>query len=56
MQYGDVKIQMAGYIPEDQVDLPEVSLIKLMEHHVPPFRSKAYFFSEERKRWMQRFE
>jgi hypothetical protein len=47
---------MAGYIPDEQVDLPEVSLIELMEHHVPPFRSKAYFFSEERRQWMQRFE
>lgn len=55
-QYGAVKTQMAGYIPKEQIDLPEVSLIELMEHHVPPFRSKAYFFSEERKQWMQRFE
>lgn len=55
-QYGNVKNKLAGYIPDEQIDLPEVSLIELMEHHVPPFRSKAYFFSEERRQWMQRFE
>jgi hypothetical protein len=36
--------------------LPEVSLIELEEHHVPPFRSKEYFFSKERQEWMKRFE
>jgi len=36
--------------------LPEESLIPLMEHHVPPYRSEEYFFSEERSEWMKRFE
>ena len=27
-----------------------------MEHHVPPFRSREYFLSDERREWMQRFE
>ncbi len=52
----DIKNQLAGFIPENPIDLPEVSLIELMEHHVPPFRSKEYFFSQERQDWMKRFE
>jgi len=51
-----VKAQLANYIPENPIDLPEISLIPLQEHHVPPFRSKEYFFSEERAKWMKRFE
>lgn len=54
--YAEIKTQLAGFIPSDPIDLPEVSLIDLMVHHVPPFRSKTYFFSEERKAWMQRFD
>lgn len=52
----DVKEELGGFIPADPVDLPEVSLIELMEHHIPPFRSKEHFFSEERREWMLRFE
>lgn len=52
----DVKNQLAGFIPTDPIDLPEVSLTELMEHHVPPFRSKEYFFSQERLDWVKRFE
>ncbi len=52
----DTKDMLAGFIPEDPIDLPEESLIPLMEHHVPPYRSEAYFFSEERAEWMKRFE
>jgi len=55
-QYADIKSQLAGFIPSDPIDLPEVSLIELDEHHVPPFRSKEYFFSDERQEWMERFE
>lgn len=51
-----IKNQLAGYIPANPIDLPEVSLIELEEHHVPPFRSKEYFFSEERRDWIKRFE
>jgi len=50
-----IKTQLANYIPSNPIDLPEVSLIPLQEHHVPPFRSKEYFFSQERKDWMKRF-
>lgn len=51
-----MKSELAGFIPEDVVDLPEESLAELQEHHVPPFRSKEYFASEERREWMERFE
>ncbi|MFC1777678.1 sulfatase-like hydrolase/transferase [Pseudomonadota bacterium] len=51
-----IKGQLAGYIPANPIDLPEVSLIELMEHHVPPLRSKEYFFSEERQEWVKRFD
>jgi len=54
--YAATKTQLAGFIPADPIDLPDASLIELMEHHVPPFRSKEYFFSEERQEWMKRFE
>ncbi len=54
--FANVKRQLAGFIPADPVDLPEASLTELMEHHIPPFRSKEYFFSEERREWMERFE
>lgn len=52
----NTKNQLAGFIPPDPIDLPEISLTELMEHHVPPFRSRAYFFSRERQEWMKRFE
>ncbi len=52
----DIKNKLATYIPPNPIDLPEESLLELMEHHVPPFRSKEYFFSQERKEWMKRFE
>jgi arylsulfatase A-like enzyme len=52
----DIKRQLAGFIPAEPIDLPEISLIELDEHHVPPFRSKEYFFSKERQAWMERFD
>ena len=52
----DTKAMMASFIPDSPIDLPEQSLIPLMEHHVPPFRSEEYFFSEERRAWMTRFD
>ena len=55
-EFTDIKQQLAGFIPSNPIDLPEVSLIELDEHHVPPFRSKEYFFSKERQDWMKRFE
>lgn len=52
----DIKSKMTTFIPQNPIDLPEVSLIELQEHHIPPIRSKEYFFSEERRNWMKRFE
>lgn len=52
----ELKAQLAQHIPSDPIDLPEASLIELQEHHVPPFKSKAYFFSQERREWMKRFD
>ena len=54
--FAEVKGELAAFIPAAPVDLPEVSLIELQEHHMPPFRSKEYFFSDERREWMRRFE
>jgi arylsulfatase A-like enzyme len=51
-----VKEQLASHIPQDPIDLPEESLLELQEHHVPPIRSRDYFFSQERADWMKRFE
>jgi arylsulfatase A-like enzyme len=54
--HADTRVRLAGFIPAEPVDLPEESLLPLMEHHVPPFRSREYFFSDERREWMKRFE
>lgn len=51
-----LKSQLQDYIPKDPIDLPEQSLLTLMEHHIPPILSREYFFSQERKDWMKRFE
>lgn len=50
-----LKLQLKKMLPEP-VPLPEESLTELMEHHVPPIRSKEYYFSEERKNWIKRFD
>jgi len=50
-----IKRQLKKMLPK-QIDLPEESLIELMEHHIPPVRSKEYYYSDERKEWMKRFE
>lgn len=55
-KFAEIKTQLQAQIPESPLDLPEVSLIPLMEHHIPPFRSKAFYFSDERKEWMKRFD
>lgn len=54
--HAETKTRLAAFVPSDAVDLPEESLLPLMEHHVPPFRSREYFESEERREWMKRFE
>ena len=50
------KTRMASFIPTNPIDLPVASLLELQEHHVPPIRSKEYYFSTERSEWMKRFE
>lgn len=50
-----IKLQLEKMLPEP-VPLPEASLIPLMEHHIPPVKSKEYYYSEERKNWIKRFE
>jgi hypothetical protein len=56
VEYRQVKTEMAAFIPSDPILLPEVSLLQLQEHHVPPIRSVEYYYSDERKEWMKRFE
>jgi len=50
-----IKAQLKIMLPTP-VPLPEESLIQLMEHHVPPVKSRDYYYSDERKKWMERFE
>ncbi len=52
----EIKSALTSHIPSDPIALPEVSLLELQEHHVPPIRSKEYFYSSERAEWMKRFE
>lgn len=51
-----MKSELAALLSTDPIDLPEVSLTELVEHHIPPIRSKEYFFSDERREWLKRFE
>jgi len=52
----EMKTTLRRFIPKDPVPLPEVSLLKLQEHHVPPIKSREHYFSKERRDWMRRFE
>jgi arylsulfatase A-like enzyme len=54
-EFSATKSELVAFLPATPLDLPEVSLDELSEHHVPPFRSKEYFFSDERREWMERF-
>ncbi len=55
-EHAATRAQLEGFVPTDVIDLPEESLLELAEHHVPPFRSREYFFSDERREWMKRFD
>jgi len=55
-KFESIKVQIAGYIPKNPIPLPEVSLIELQEHHIPPVKSKAFYESKERVEWMKRFD
>ena len=48
--------QLRQHIPSDPEPLPEASLLSLMEHHIPPIKSREYYFSEERREWLKRFQ
>lgn len=54
--YDSIKFALNKMLPQQRIDLPEASLIPLMEHHVPPVKSKEYYYSRERKDWLKRFE
>jgi arylsulfatase A-like enzyme len=56
VEYESIVKMMQKEIPKNRVPLPEVSLIELMEHHIPPVKSDSFYFSEERKEWMERFK
>ncbi|NJN42364.1 MAG: sulfatase [Flammeovirgaceae bacterium] len=51
----NIKQQLNQYIPANPAPFPESSLIPLMEHHIPPIKSKEDYFSQERRDWMNRF-
>jgi len=55
-KYARTKNCLRAMIPRDVMALPESSLLKLEEHHVPPIKSREYYFSEERREWLKRFE
>ena len=50
-----IKKELKAEIPNDPVSLPEESLIELMEHHIPPVKSKEFYYSTERIEWLKRF-
>ncbi len=54
--FASIKEALRHNIPLDPVPLPEESLLKLEPHHIPPVRSKEFYFSDERKEWIKRFE
>lgn len=56
VEYYIIKKKLRTFLPKEPVPLPEESLIPLMEHHIPPVKSKEYYFSDERREWMKRFE
>lgn len=54
-EYAGEIVRLKAAIPDDPVEFPESSLIPLMEHHIAPIKSREHYFSEERRRWMERF-
>ena len=54
--FSNVRSRLWSFIPKNPTPLPEESLIPLMEHHIPPVKSKEYYFSQERREWIKRFE
>ncbi len=55
-EYAQLIEAFRNKLPGTPIPLPEESLIELSEHHIPPVKSKEYYFSEERREWIKRFE
>ncbi len=55
-KYARTKDRLKAMLPQNAVPLPESSLLELEEHHVPPIKSRDYYFSDERRQWLKRFE
>ena len=54
--YYDTLLFLKNFIPLEPTPLPKESLLELMEHHIPPVISREYYFSDERKNWLERFK
>ena len=54
--YYDTLLFLKHFIPLDPTPLTKESLLELMEHHIPPVISREYYFSDERKNWLERFK
>ena len=54
--YDDIIAELRMEIPLTTTPLIDSTLIPLMEHHVPPVTSREYYFSNERRTWLKRFE
>ena len=54
--FDSIKALLGASLPTDPEPLVEASLITLMEHHIPPIKSREFYFSQERKDWLKRFE
>ncbi len=55
-EFDVIRQKLSDFIPKNAVPLPEESLIELQEHHIPPVKSREYYFSDERREWIKRFE
>lgn len=55
-EFNATKNRLKRMLPTNAVPLPESSLLELEAHHVPPVKSREYYFSKERRQWLERFE
>lgn len=56
VQHDSIKAVLKSFIPQNAIPLPEESLLSLQEHHIPPIKSREYYFSKEREEWLKRFD
>lgn len=54
--FDSIKLALQKMLPSQRTPLPEESLIELMDHHIPPVISEAFYYSKERQNWLKRFE